>query len=109
VDVGSPRLGVADFGGVAGKVGKVNDAERLRWGASGGGGGAGLQLKLGNASVMVKPMLASEASIVAIGDVGDAADVSDEGDGTSVGDELDSAIVWDEVVRLPAMRLPMRH
>ena len=48
---------------------------------------------------MVKPMPASEASKVAIGDVGDAADVSDEGDGTSVGDEL---------VSVPAMRLPMR-
>ena len=60
----------------------------------------GLQLKLGNASVMVKPMPASEAGKVAIGDVGD---------GTSVGDELDSASVWDGVVRLPAMRLPMRR
>ena len=47
---------------------------------------------------MVKPMQASEAGKVAIGDVGD---------GTSVGDELDSASVWDGVVRLPAMRLPM--
>ena len=73
---------------------------RSRWGASGSGGGAGLQLKLGNTSVMVKPMPASEAGKVAIGDVGD---------GTSVGDELDSAIVWDEVVCLPAMRLPMRR
>ena len=58
---------------------------------------------------MVKPMPASEAGKVAIGDVCDAADVSDEGDGTSVGDDLDSASVWDEVVRLPAMSLPMRR
>ena len=64
---------------------------RLRWAASGGVGGAGLQLILGNASVMVKPMPASEA-----GKVG-------------VGDELDSASVLDEVVCLPAMRLPMLH
>ena len=82
-------FGVADFGGVAGKVGKVNNACRSRWAASGGGGGSGFQLKLGNASVMVKPMPAREAGKVAIGDVGD---------GTSVGDEL---------VNVPAMRLPM--
>ena len=62
--------------------------------ASGGSGGAGLQLILGNASVMVKPMSAREAVKVAIGDVGN---------------ELDSASIWDEVVRLPAMRLPMRR
>ena len=30
---------VADFGGIAGKVGNVNDACRSRWAASGGGGG----------------------------------------------------------------------
>ena len=67
---------------------------RLRWAASGGVGGAGLQLILGNASVMVKPMPASEAGKVAIADVGN---------------ELDSASIWDEVVRLPVMRLPMRR
>ena len=50
----------------------------------------GLQLKLGNASVMVKPMPASEAGKVVIGDVGD---------GNGVGDEL---------VSVPAMRLPMQ-
>ena len=54
----------------------------------------GLQLILGNASVLVKPMPASKASKVAIGDVGN---------------ELDSASIWDEVVRLPVMRLPMRR
>jgi hypothetical protein len=58
---------------------------------------------------MLKPMPASEAGKVAIGDVGDGTSVGDVGDGTSVGDELDSASVWDGVVRLPAMRLPMRR
>ena len=43
---------------------------------------------------MVKPMPASEAGKVGVG---------------NVGDELDSASVWDEVVRLPAMSLPMRR
>ena len=64
------------------------------WAASIGSVRAGLQLILGNASVMVKPMPASEAGKVAIG---------------NVGNELDSASIWDEVVRLPAMRLPMRR
>jgi hypothetical protein len=54
----------------------------------------GLQLILGNASVMVKPMPATKAGKVAIG---------------NVGNELDSASVWDGVVRLPAMRLPMQR
>ena len=60
----------------------------------------GLQLKLGNASVMVKPMPASEAGKVEIGNVGDAADV---------GDGVDSASVGDKVVRVPAMRMPTRR
>ena len=49
---------------------------------------------------MVKPMQASEAGKVEIGNVGDAA---------NVGDEVDCASVGDEVVRVPAMRLPMRR
>ena len=64
-------FGVADFGGVAGKVGKVNDAARSRWAASGGGGGAGLQPILGNASFMVRPMPASETGKIKVGNVGD--------------------------------------
>ena len=76
---------------MAGKVGKVNDACRSRWAASGGGGGSGFQLMLGNASVIVKPMPASQAGKFEIGDVGD------ELKGTSIG---------DEVVRVPAMRMP---
>ena len=86
--------------GDADKVGKVNDACRSRWAASGGGDGAGLKLILGNASVMVKPMPASEAGSFEIGNVGDAADVGNEVDGTSVG---------NEVVRVPAMRMPTRR
>ena len=54
---------------------------------------------LGNASVMVKPMQASEAGKVEIGNVGDAA---------YVGDEVDCASVGDEVVHVPAMRMPTR-
>ena len=49
----------------------------------------GLQLILGNASVMVKPMPASEAGKVGVGDVGD------ELKGTSIGNEV-----------VPAMRMP---
>ena len=56
----------------------------------------GLQLILSNASVMVKPMPASEASRVEIGDA------------ANVGDEVDSASVGDEVVSVPEKRLPMR-
>ena len=56
----------------------------------------GLQLILGNASVLVKPMPASEASRVEIGDA------------ANVGDEVDSASVGDEVVSVPEKRLPMR-
>ena len=43
---------------------------------------------------MVKPMLASEAGKVEVGDVGD------------VGAEAEGARVGDEVVRVPAMRMP---
>ena len=75
MDVGSPCLRVADFVGNADKVGNVNDACRSRWAASGG-----LQLVIGNASVMVKPMPASEAGKVEIGNFGDAADVGIEVD-----------------------------
>ena len=100
MDVESPCLGVAEFDGIANKVGKVNDACRSRWAASGSDGGAGLQLILGKASVMVKPMPASKAGKVEIGNVGDAADVGNEVDGASVG---------DEVVRVPAMRMPTRR
>ena len=49
---------------------------------------------LGNASVMVKPMPASQAGKFEIG---------------NDGNELDSASVWDEVVGLPTMRLLMRQ
>ena len=74
----------------------------------------------GNASVMVKPMQASEAGKVEIGNVGDADDVGDEVDCASVGDEVirmpamrmptraDSSRVVDKVVFVPAMRLPQR-
>jgi hypothetical protein len=46
--------------------------------ASGGGGGASLQLILGNASIMVKPMPANEASKVKIGNVVDVGDVGED-------------------------------
>ena len=66
MDVSSPCLRVADF---------VNHACRSSWAASGG-----LKLIIGNASVMVKPMPASEAGKVEIGNVGDANDVGFEVD-----------------------------
>ena len=101
---------------MAGKVGKVNDACRSRWAASIGGVRAGLQLILGNASVMVKPMPASKAGKVAIGNVGNFGDTGDvgpclagAGGEDKVGNKVDGASVWDEVVRVPAMRLPMRR
>ena len=75
---------------------------RLRWAASGGGGGSGFQLMLGNASVMVKPMPASEASKVEIGNVGD------KGDATDVGNEVDGTCVGHEVLLVPAKRMPTR-
>jgi hypothetical protein len=119
MDVGSPRLGVADFGGVTGKVGKVNNAVRSRWAAPSGSGGAGLQPILGNASAMVKSMPASEADKVEKGDVGNVGDFGDAGvvglcfagvgGEDKVGNKVDGASVWDEVVRVPAMRLPMRR
>ena len=99
MDVESPCLGVAEFDGIANKVGKVNDACRSRWAASGSDGGAGLQLILGKASVMVKPMPASKAGKVEIGNVGDAADVDDE---------INCASIGNEVVHVPAMRTPTR-
>ena len=49
---------------------------------------------------MVKPMPASEAGKVGVGDVGD------ELKGTSIGDELKGTSIGDEVVRVPAMRMP---
>ena len=49
---------------------------------------------------MVKPMPASEAGKVEIGIIDNAADV---------GNEVDGASVDDEVVSVPAMRLPMRR
>ena len=52
----------------------------------------GLQLILGNASVLVKPVPSSEANRVEI-----------------VGDEVDGASVGDEVVSVPEMRLPMQR
>jgi hypothetical protein len=101
---------------VAGKVGKVNDACRSMWAATIGSVRAGLQLILGNASVMVKPMPASKAGKVAIGTVGDFGDTGDvgpclagAGGEDKVGNKVDGASVWDEVVRVPAMRLPMRR
>ena len=54
---------------------------------------------LGNASVMVKPMPASEAGKVEIDNVGDAANVSNE---------VDCASVIVEVVCVPAIRMPTR-
>ena len=78
MDVESPCLGVADFVGVANKVGKVNDACRSRWAVSGGSGRGGLKLILGNASIMVKPMPANEASKVKIGNVVDVGDVGED-------------------------------
>ena len=63
----------------------------------------GLQLILGNASVMVKPMPVSEAGKVEIGNVGD------NGDATDVGNEVDGACVGHEVVSVPAMRMPTRR
>ena len=68
---------------------------------------------------MVKPMPASEADKVEVGDVGDVGDAGNirpcfastggEDKVGHVGNEVDGASVWDEVVRLPAMRLPMRR
>ena len=73
-DVGVPSLGVADFVGDAGKVGKCNGAVKSRGGATGGGGRAGLQQILGNASVMVKldpaGKLRRKNDFVDVGDVG---------------------------------------
>ena len=95
---------------MAGKVGKVNDACRSMWAATIGSVRAGLQLILGNASVMVKPMPASKAGKVAIGNVGDVGPCfAGAGGEDKVGNKVDGASVWDEVVRVPAMRLPMRR
>ena len=82
---------------MAGDAAKVNDAVRSRWAASGRGGGLGLQPILGNASVMVRHMLASEAGKVEVGNVGD------------VGNEVEGASVGDEVICVPAMRLSLRR
>ena len=65
---------------------------------------------------MVKPMPASKAGKVAIGNVGNFGDAGDvgpcfagAGSEDKVGNKVDGASVWDEVVRVPAMRLPMRR
>ena len=66
---------------------------------------------------MVKPMPASEHNKNEVGNVGDVGDLGDvkpcfsggEDKVGDVGDVVDGASVWDEVVCLPAMRLPKQR